>query len=268
MRRGDFELVTLRNGARAVRHLGHGEVMHPSVGPWLEANRLYVEQPRLAERLRASSRPLVVWDVGLGAATNAAAVIACAKATQAAAVELHSFERDLAPLELARADTEGFSHLVPLRDELNALASEARRAQSAHLDWRLHLGDAMSSYDAAATPDLILYDPFSPEANPALWTAEAFAALRAVSTRDAIAITYSASTRVRAAMLLGGFYVGQGWSIGTKSETTVAATRRELLELPLGDRWLDRVGRSTAVPSDWAERVRCSAQFVRDPRGG
>src|SRR5690242_4509515 len=51
-RDGDFELVTLRNGARAVRHLGHGEVMHPSIGPWQEALRLYVDQPRLAERLR------------------------------------------------------------------------------------------------------------------------------------------------------------------------------------------------------------------------
>jgi hypothetical protein len=39
-RDGDFELVTLRNGARAVRHLGHGEVMHPSIGPWQEALRL------------------------------------------------------------------------------------------------------------------------------------------------------------------------------------------------------------------------------------
>ena len=50
-RDGDFELITLRNGARAVRHLGHGEVMHPSIGPWQEALRLYVEQPRLADRL-------------------------------------------------------------------------------------------------------------------------------------------------------------------------------------------------------------------------
>src|SRR3954471_15974516 len=39
---GEFELVTLKNGARAVRHLGHGEVMHPAGGPWAEANRLYV----------------------------------------------------------------------------------------------------------------------------------------------------------------------------------------------------------------------------------
>ena len=78
-RDGDFELVTLRNGSRAVRHLGHGEVMHPAVGPWQEALRLYVEQPRLAERLRTPGERLVIHDVGLGAATNAVAALTCAR---------------------------------------------------------------------------------------------------------------------------------------------------------------------------------------------
>src|SRR3954466_6661345 len=78
VRDGDFELVTLRNGARAVRHLGHGEVMHPSVGPWQEAVALYVEQSSLAEKLRHEGPPLCIWDVGLGAATNAVAALTAA----------------------------------------------------------------------------------------------------------------------------------------------------------------------------------------------
>ncbi|MFN7133800.1 MAG: methyltransferase, partial [Myxococcales bacterium] len=68
-RDGDFELVTLANGARAVRQLSTGEVMHPAVGPWQEANLLYVEQPKLGERLSSPGGPLVLFDVGLGAAT-------------------------------------------------------------------------------------------------------------------------------------------------------------------------------------------------------
>lgn len=261
MKRGDFELVTLRNGARAVRHTGHGEVMHPSVGPWQEANRLYVEQPRLANRLKTAQRPLVIWDVGLGAATNAAAVIACATEAAAAPVELHSFECDLAPLELARADAAGFPYLTPLQPQLSALLSEGR-ARTAHLDWTLHLGDARALYASAGRPELVLYDPFSPEANPALWTVEAFSALRQRCAADAVVLTYSASTNVRARMLLGGFFVGQGWSIGTKSETTVAATRPELLETPLGPRWLARVGRSSAVDPADAAQVRAHPQFA------
>src|SRR3954467_10405098 len=100
-RDGDFELVTLRNGARAVRHVGHGEVMHPSIGPWQEAQALYVEQSGLRERLQEAGPPLCVWDVGLGAGTNAVAALSAARAlgpAQRRALRVLSFEVDLAPL--------------------------------------------------------------------------------------------------------------------------------------------------------------------------
>ena len=97
-RDGEFELVTLRNGTRAVRHLGHGEVMHPSVGPWQEACALYVEQSRLAEKLQVEGPPLQVWDVGLGAGTNAVAALTCARelgARQRRELTVVSFEINL-----------------------------------------------------------------------------------------------------------------------------------------------------------------------------
>ncbi|MFO0623640.1 MAG: PAS domain S-box protein [Polyangia bacterium] len=101
MRDGDFELITLRSGSRAVRHVVHGEVMHPAGGPWQEANRLYVEQPQLAQRLmQQPDAPVRIFDVGLGAATNAVAALTCAK-TFGGQLEIHSFELDLAPLRLA-----------------------------------------------------------------------------------------------------------------------------------------------------------------------
>jgi hypothetical protein len=47
-------------------------------------------------------------------------------------------------------------------------------------------------------------------------------------------------------LLLAGFFVGKGASTGTKGETTVAATKLEYLESPLGERWLERWRRSSA----------------------
>ncbi len=59
-----------------IRDMVSGEVMHPVDDPAVEARCLYVEQSRLTERLQlADSRPLVIWDVGLGAAANAMATI-------------------------------------------------------------------------------------------------------------------------------------------------------------------------------------------------
>jgi hypothetical protein len=44
----------------------------------------------------------------------------------------------------------------------------------------------------------------------------------------------------RVALLLGGFFVGVGHPSGLKEETTVAASRLDLLDEPLDHRWLER----------------------------
>jgi len=273
-RDGDFELVTLRNGARAVRHLGHGEVMHPSVGPWQEACALYVDQSRLAEKLQVAGAPLVVWDVGLGAGTNAVAALTCARELgerQRRELRVVSFEIDLAPLRLALADARGFPFLQPFASAARALLNGERWSEG-RSHWQLHLGDAAALWQSAwPVTDLIFFDPFSPASNPALWTPAAFALLRAHAREDGegcTLFTYSAATPTRVSLLLGGFYVGTGVATGMKKETTVAATQVERLAQPLAARWLARWERSAAraphgvAPSEELERaVREHRQF-------
>jgi tRNA U34 5-methylaminomethyl-2-thiouridine-forming methyltransferase MnmC len=257
-RDGDFELVTLRNGTRAVRHVGHGEVMHPSVGPWQEAQALYVAQSRLAERLQTAGPPLYVWDVGLGAGTNAVAALTCARELgerQLRQLKVVSFEIDLAPLRLALADSEGFPFLQPFAEAARSLAS-TQCWREGPLSWELHLGDATALWRereherAPSEPvDVIFFDPFSPASNPAMWTPSAFESLRGHTREDSdgcTLFTYSAATPTRVSLLLGGFFVGTGVATGMKRETTVAATRPELLLEPLDGRWLARWERSTA----------------------
>ena len=251
-RDGDFELVTLRNGTRAVRNLVHGEVMHPSVGPWQEAQALYVAQSRLAKKLEQVGDALVVWDVGLGAGTNAVAALTCAGelgAAQQRPLRVVSFELDLAPLRLALADAAGFPFLQPFARAAQELASAGRWSEGM-LEWELRLGDAKSFWQRATEPaEIVFFDPFSPSANPALWTPSAFQLLRK-NAREAgegcALFTYSAATPTRVSLLLGGFYVGTGAATGMKTQTTVAATRRELLERPLDHLWLERWQRSSA----------------------
>jgi queuine tRNA-ribosyltransferase len=247
-----------------------GEVMHPVVGPAVEAERLYVAQSRLADRLSHHGPALVLFDVGLGAASNALAAIAAAERHPGPArrLEVVSFEADLGALALAASD-EGAARLGLDGGALAAARTllERGRHESRRVLWRLVEGDLRETLPRErALAELVFWDPFSPKANPGLWTAAAFGALRARCGARAAVYTYSTATATRAALLLGGFFVGAGDPSGPKQETTAAATDLALLARPLDRRWLARLERSSApfpadAPPDALARVRAHPQF-------
>jgi queuine tRNA-ribosyltransferase len=272
-RDGDFELVTLKSGARAVRHLGHGEVMHPGVGPWEEANHLYVKQTGLQEliSLKGARRPgekaLRILDVGLGAASNAVAALTCAREVGAGrrrGIEVVSLEHDLAPLRLALDDPEGFDFLVPFAEAAQTLIRDGFW-EGEGLQWRLLTGDAQKRLEEVGRDfELVFQDPFSPEQNPSLWTVEWLERIRALAHPDGMQlVTYSSATPTRVSLLLAGYYVGAGVSTGMRGETTIAATRKELLNQPLQHRWLKRWERSSARAPHGAELSPAFEQAIR-----
>src|SRR5271170_4461586 len=87
-----FSIVNLKSGCRSVRSHRFNETFHPVVGPMAEARTLHVAQQDLAERA-SSAHPFVIYDVGLGAAANAIAMIE-ALVEAGIEAELHSFDRD------------------------------------------------------------------------------------------------------------------------------------------------------------------------------
>ncbi len=247
---GAFEVVTTRGGTHAVRHAEHGEVMHP-VGPWEEANRLYVEQTKLEQRLSVfRDEPLRILDVGLGAGANAVAALTKAQAMgqlRKRELEIISLESDLAAFELALAAPDGFPFLQPWKTACEALLHTGHW-EGPGITWRALVGDARETIDGVpGWCDLIFFDPFSPEANPTLWTVDFMRSVRGhTNDEGGLLVTYSSATPTRVSFLLAGFFVGQGVSTGTRTETTNAATQVENLETPLGARWLERWKRSSA----------------------
>ncbi len=247
-----FVLVTVASGVRSVHSLEHGETFHPVVGPMAEARGLHAAQSRLAERAGECARPFVIWDVGLGAGANAIAAIEdLSEIRSPACAELHSFDCTSAPLEFAMRHCDELGYLARWRGPVGRLL-ESGRAAAGNVDWHFHRGDFCEIVRAPHTtiaprPDAILYDPYSPEANPGMWTLEHFARLHACldAARPCTLTSYSRSTAVRVALVLAGFFVGRGGATGEKDQTTLAATHRQLLAHPLGAEWLGRVERST-----------------------
>ncbi len=284
LRLGDYEVHSSSESFFSIRQVTSGEIMHSVSDPCDEAHRLYVEQSDLATRLRFEGAPdLVVWDVGLGAATNAMAAVRCFEA-MSPPVEGHprrrlrilSFECDLDPLRLAIKYPGKFPHLRHKAPHI--LLKEGRYAtEDGCLEWVLIPGDFLTTLNSAEAPDLVFFDPFSSKTDSRLWTSEVFLKITARAGAKPFELyTYSASTAVRAALLAAGLYIGKGAPTGPKLETTVAfhgAISRRTEGKPvewLGEQWLDRWNRSHAkFPSDlpveqhsvFEKRIRDHAQW-------
>jgi queuine tRNA-ribosyltransferase len=263
------EVVRTRKGLVAMRSLEAGEVMHPGVGPLVEAQQLYVRQSRLGERLRTTEgRNFVLFDVGMGAGSNALAARAESERTpvHAARLELVSFERDLGALELALTQPADFALEGESGEAARTLLAHGRH-ETARTWWRLQRGDALEAFAReTCLADLVFWDPFSPKANPDLWTVAAFAALHRLAHARCTLFTYSASTAVRSALLLAGWAVGVGESIGDKAATTAAAVVAADLAQPLDRRWLARLSRPDVplpsdAPADLVARIAALPQF-------
>jgi queuine tRNA-ribosyltransferase len=262
------EVIHTRKGVAAIRSLDAGEVMHPGVGPLVEAEHLYVRQSRLAERLRTMGRNLVLYDVGMGAASNAVAARRESERApaDAARLELVSFERDLGALELALKHPSDFGLEGEAGDAARALLAHGKH-ESKRTCWRLHHGDIFAALaEESSLADIIFWDPFSPKTNPDLWTIAAFTAVRRMAGAHATLFTYSASTAVRSALLLAGWAVGVGDAIGEKAATTAAAVALEDLARPLDRKWPGRLSRPDAplpsdAPADLALRISALPQF-------
>lgn len=278
LQEGRYEVV-VRDDVGRIRDMNSGEVMHSVNDPAEEARSLYVEQSRLIEKLKvADVHPLVVWDVGLGAAANAMAAILAVEAMQPEErlrrLVLVSFENDLDSLQLALRHVQWFKHLRHAAPR-QLLAKNQWMSAASGIDWLLLPGDFKLRKFDAPPPDLVYFDPFSFKTDNELWTLAAFRELADVCADKATELfTYTYSTKVRAAMLAAGFYVAKGRATGPKQETTIGlsprAARMEHGRELLAAQWLRRWERSDAqaplgvdaADDSWRAAVSGHPQFV------
>ena len=77
--------------------------------------------------------------------------------------------------------------------------------------------------------DFLFHDAFSPDVNPALWTADTFARLLKLSAPGALLTTYSAASKAKGAMAAAGWHLAKTRGALGKREMTVASPSPEAL---------------------------------------
>ncbi len=271
---GDYEVHDSGRGFSSIRQMSSGEVMHSVNPPQEEALNLYVLPARLDERLKELDE-VVIWDVGLGAAHNSMAVIhEFIDKDFKGKIRIVSFENDTDPLKLALRNAAAFPHLHHAAPQ-ELMKLNKWNSPKGNIEWELIQGDFSQTFQGAAKPHVIFYDPFSMQTNLELWCEEIFAEIfEHCRGNEVQLLNYSASTAVRATLLAVGFTVGYGPATGPKSTTTVAfntpALAQKLGMSLLDQEWLTRWEKSdvkaarslsSSDEKEFEERIRRHPQF-------
>jgi queuine tRNA-ribosyltransferase len=246
---GDYVVKSSPQGFSSIFQNSSGQTMRSVNNPDEEANQLYIEQSRLKERLcEESDKPLVLWDVGLGAAHKAMSAINCFESlgeNRKRPLTIISFENNMDALKLVLKNPTKFPHI---RHQAPHILLKNSIWKKPHLEWKLIEGDFLNLMEKAVTPDIIFFDPFSPKKDHSLWEIECFNKIISHTNSNPMELfTYSCSIAIRTTLLCAGFYVAKGKSTGPKSETTIAITNKVLnLHNLLGPQWLKNWERSRA----------------------
>jgi|GEM_PF-4252475 len=253
------------------REDGTGEACHSRSGARTEARRHaeVVLDPFTRAGAAADSWPthLRMCDLGFGLGLNAAAVAerVAALAPAGTRLTLVGLEHDPGLVRRALAlppDPDGGfeAHLAPLRAAAaRALDAPERPAVvevARGVELELWLGDARATLGPAAARGAfhgVLLDPFSPKSDERPWAPAFLAELAAALRPGARIATYTAATRVRAALAAAGLAVGATPRLGSKAEGTVAARGGPVP--PLEPRAARRVARRAAeLAAEFAAR--------------
>lgn len=252
---GKYEVIRQEAGFYSIYDTTSGETMHSVVDPQIESKQLYADQSDFQAHLQQEHKePLVIWDVGLGAASNAMAAVQAIELLHrekpiTRPVQMISFENDLDALRLVLKNPTHFPHVW------HAAPSSLEKkgywqSLSPPISWKLITGDFSTACIAAPSPDIIYYDMFSPNVERRLWSVKVFSQLFSLCNgKHARLITYTISTKIRAALLAAGFTLCYGKGSGPKTETTLAFTAPEEAYAhprPMGREWLERWKRSSA----------------------
>jgi hypothetical protein len=227
-----FEIIETLSGEKSIKDSLVQERLHPA-GPLYESQEIYIAQSRIKEKLSDMTRscPLVLYDVGLGAAANGIAAVEAAYEVCGHKLKILSFENDLEIFRFTLKNISSFPHLMKHEVLLNTLL-ENLFYNDQWIEWEIMHGSFLDFIKLdLAPPEIIFHDMYSPSKHRDLWDPQIFKRYFELARGgECTFVTYSQATWIRCGLRDAGFFVGHGKGLGMKRESTVASTNLKEIE--------------------------------------
>lgn len=238
---GNYKVLITEDGSPTLWSENYKEACHSLAGANKETDLYYIQGCKIAERAAIYS-PLCILEIGFGLGVGYERTLKelNEKAPQSEFFYL-SVEQDETLLTWSQQRIpstsssnypsrqnlqKGFFAEIPCwrnktsAGELVVLIGEARECM-ATLEKKFQEGGMRPAFHA------IYQDAFSPLKNAELWTVEWFTTLQSLAHLDCILSTFSASSRMRKALVEAGWKVHEGERMGSKRASTYATLHGE-----------------------------------------
>lgn len=242
-----------RDGSHTLYSSRFSQHYHNFGGAVAESRHLFFEQNGLIRRLEASSEPLTILETGFGTGLNLMLLLEAVRRSPYGesilycAVEGWPLEAEEARKLNHRKHVETGEDNLPERIFKNLSPGWNRLKPAENITLRLFYGLFEEFDPGELAAGYIFHDPFSPEVNPGMWTADVFRKLLKMAAPDAVLTTYCAASRARGAMCHAGWRVARAAGALGKREMTVASPDPARLE-----------------PSDLVNEQRLADRYSRD----
>ncbi|MDR2912468.1 MAG: tRNA (5-methylaminomethyl-2-thiouridine)(34)-methyltransferase MnmD [Alistipes sp.] len=196
------EIEITADGSATLRSPMHGDTYHSLRGAVGEARHVFIE----AAFRQSTGAPVRVLEMGFGTGLNAWLTLEEAERTgrrvDYTAVELHPVPEEVA----ARL---GYTSDLRFAALHSAPWGEWSRPAEGFRLLKLQgeMTEILAKSDFSATFDIVYWDAFAPDTQPALWSEEIFARVFEATASGGVLVTYSSKGDVRRALQAAGFAV-------------------------------------------------------------
>jgi tRNA U34 5-methylaminomethyl-2-thiouridine-forming methyltransferase MnmC len=234
----NIKIVRCKDGSDTLYSEELDQYFHNPNGAYDESLYMFFNKSGFNEGL-TSKNSWTIFEVGFGTGLNLLllADLLDKNPDYTGSVSFHSVEMSPLPLEMIKAlnyaefltNKKHFNSLVGLFASLKPGLNTFQFSPQIEVTIFYGLFDEYSS--ALKSPvNLFFHDPFPPEFNAELWTAQVFAKLMGFAAEDSTLVTYGSSVKARAAMAVSGWKMAITLGALGKREMTVASNNAALLE--------------------------------------
>ncbi len=191
---------------------------HSQSGAEEEAREKYA---KLIKKYESEKDEIVIYDACFGLGYNTAATI---DEIENKKLRIYCFENDKKILSKIPLIDSNFKSYIDIKKFTHDFLTQKKEEHITPIfEIRMKFGDIKKRIkENIEKADYVLYDPFSPNKTPELWSREIFKEIYKKMNNTALLFTYSCARDVRENMRQAGFEVIDGPKIGRRSPSTIA----------------------------------------------